>query len=168
MLAFISLYNIMGWPAFVGVAIMIVSIPLNTLLARLMKKQQEQQMKNRDERTRLMSELLSNVRSIKLYAWEHAFLRKILHERNDKELKLMRSIAIFNSLNSTLWITIPILVGFASFATAAAVYPYPLTSDVIFPALSLFMLLQFPLAMVGLHICHTCPLLMPMYSSRTL
>jgi hypothetical protein len=39
-------------------------------------------------------------------------------------------------------------VGFASFATAAAVYPRPLTSDIIFPALSLFMLVQFPIAMV--------------------
>ncbi|KZV64400.1 P-loop containing nucleoside triphosphate hydrolase protein [Peniophora sp. CONT] len=146
-LAFISLYNLLGWSAFVGVAIMLLSIPLNTFVARFLKKMQEQQMKNRDERTRLMSELLSNVRSVKLYAWEHAFLRKILHVRNEKELKLMRKIAIFNSLSSTLWITIPILVGFASFATAAAVYPYPLTSDIIFPALSLFMLLQFPLAM---------------------
>jgi len=29
-LAFVSLYNLMGWSAFVGVAIMIFSIPLNT------------------------------------------------------------------------------------------------------------------------------------------
>ncbi len=41
---------------------MIVSIPLNTLIARLLKKQQEQQMKNRDKRTRLMSDLLNNIR----------------------------------------------------------------------------------------------------------
>ena len=62
MLAFISLYNIMGWPAFVGVAVMIVSIPLNTLIARFLKKLQEKQMKNRDKRTRLMSDLLANIR----------------------------------------------------------------------------------------------------------
>lgn len=29
-LAFISLYNMLGWPAFVGVAIMLFSVPLNT------------------------------------------------------------------------------------------------------------------------------------------
>jgi ATP-binding cassette subfamily C (CFTR/MRP) protein 1 len=29
-LAFISLYNLLGWSAFVGVGIMIISIPLNT------------------------------------------------------------------------------------------------------------------------------------------
>ena len=41
---------------------MIVSIPLNTLIARFLKKLQEEQMKNRDKRTRLMSELLANIR----------------------------------------------------------------------------------------------------------
>lgn len=61
-LAFISLYNIMGWSAFVGVGVMIVSIPLNTIIARFLKRLQEQQMKNRDKRTRLMSELLANIR----------------------------------------------------------------------------------------------------------
>jgi ATP-binding cassette, subfamily C (CFTR/MRP), member 1 len=30
-LAFISLYNLLGWSAFVGVAVMIVSIPINTV-----------------------------------------------------------------------------------------------------------------------------------------
>jgi len=79
MLAFISLYNLLGWAAFVGVAIMIISIPLNTckpsllvlmalhsdeyvVIARILKRMQEQQMKNRDKRTRLMSELLSNIK----------------------------------------------------------------------------------------------------------
>ena len=61
-LAFISLYNLLGWSVFVGVAIMIISIPLNTMVARFLKKLQETQMKNRDKRTRLMSELLANIR----------------------------------------------------------------------------------------------------------
>lgn len=113
-LAFISLYNILGWPAFVGVAIMIFSIPLNTFIARLLKKMQEKQMKNKDQRTRLMSELLANIRrcvytcicvrvpanmmlcvgSIKLYAWENAFIRKILFVRNDLELKMLKKIGV--------------------------------------------------------------------------
>jgi hypothetical protein len=41
-----------------------------------------------------------------------------------------------------------VLVAFSSFATAAKMSSRPLTSDIIFPAISLFMLLQFPLAMV--------------------
>ncbi|KAK0238750.1 P-loop containing nucleoside triphosphate hydrolase protein [Armillaria nabsnona] len=146
-LAFISLYNMLGWPAFVGVAIMLFSVPLNTFIARILKRMQETQMRNRDMRTRLMSELLSNIKSIKLYAWEYAFLRKILTVRNEKELKMLKKIGIATSLNMMLWTGIPLLVAFSSFAVAALTSSKPLTSDVIFPAISLFMLLQFPLAM---------------------
>ncbi|KAH0582641.1 hypothetical protein H2248_010564 [Termitomyces sp. 'cryptogamus'] len=146
-LAFISLYDLLGWSAFVGVAIMIFSIPLNTFIARALKRMQEQQMKNRDKRTRLMSELLANIKSIKLYAWEYSFMRKISETRNNQELKMLRKIGVVTAFNTALWSGIPLLVGFSSFATAAAVSSKPLTSDIIFPAISLFMLLQFPLAM---------------------
>ncbi|TFK51703.1 multidrug resistance-associated ABC transporter [Heliocybe sulcata] len=146
-LAFVSLYNLLGWSAFVGVAIMVFSIPLNTYIASILKKMQEKQMKNRDKRTRLMSELLANIRSIKLYAWEHAFVRKILFVRNEEELKMLKKIGVATALNTTLWGAIPLLVAFSSLATAAFLSTKPLTSDVIFPSISLFMLLQFPLAM---------------------
>lgn len=146
-LAFVSLYNLLGWSAFVGVAIMIFSVPLNTSIARALKRMQEQQMKNRDKRTRLMSELLNNIKSIKLYGWENSFLRRVLEVRNEQELKMLKKIGIVTAGNMALWTGIPLLVAFASFATAAVVSPRPLTSDVIFPAISLFMLLQFPLAM---------------------
>ncbi|KAJ3985950.1 multidrug resistance-associated ABC transporter [Lentinula detonsa] len=148
-LAFVSLYNLLGWPAFVGVAIMVFSVPLNTFIARILKRMQQEQMKNRDKRTRLMSELLANIKSIKLYGWEFAFMRKILQVRNEQELVMLKKLGIVTSLNQMLWGGIPLLVAFSSFAVAATVSSQPLTSDVIFPAISLFMLLQFPLAMFG-------------------
>ena len=43
-----------------------------------------------------------------------------------------------------------VLVAFSSFAVASAVSNVPLTSDRIFPSISLFMLLSFPLAMASL------------------
>ncbi|CAE6434162.1 unnamed protein product [Rhizoctonia solani] len=146
-LAFVSLYNLLGWPAFVGVAIMIVSLPLNTFIARVLKKMQGVQMKNRDKRTRLMSELLNNIKSIKLYAWEDSFIRRILTVRNEQELKMLRKIGVTTAVSTTLWSGIPLLVAFGSFATAAYTSDKPLTADVIFPCISLFNLLQFPLAM---------------------
>ncbi|KAL1943159.1 hypothetical protein VTO73DRAFT_4830 [Trametes versicolor] len=149
-LAFVSLYNILGWPAFVGVAIMIVSIPLNTLIARFLKRLQERQMKNRDKRTRLMSDLLANIRSIKLYAWENAFIRWVSEVRNNQELRMLRKIGIVTSLNTSMWSGIPLLVAFSSFAVGAYTSGTPLTSDKIFPAISLYMLLQFPLTMFSM------------------
>ncbi|CAE6405604.1 unnamed protein product [Rhizoctonia solani] len=146
-LAFVSLYNLLGWPAFVGVAIMIISLPLNTFIARVLKNMQGEQMRNRDKRTRLMSELLNNIKSIKLYAWEDSFIRRILTVRNEQELKMLRKIGVTTAVSTTLWTGIPLLVAFGSFATAAYTGDKPLTADVIFPCIALFNLLQFPLAM---------------------
>ena len=61
-LAFVSLYNLLGWSAFVGVGIMVFSVPLNTVIANFLKNLQVKQMKSKDKRARLMSELLANVR----------------------------------------------------------------------------------------------------------
>ncbi|QRV89229.1 ABC transporter transmembrane region [Ceratobasidium sp. AG-Ba] len=146
-LAFVSLYNLLGWPAFVGVAIMVISLPLNTFIARVLKKMQGEQMKNRDKRTRLMSELLNNIKSIKLYAWEDSFIRRVLTVRNEQELKMLKKIGVTTAVSTTLWTGVPLLVAFGSFATAAYTGSKPLTADVIFPCISLFNLLQFPLAM---------------------
>lgn len=51
--------------------------------------------------------------------------------------------------NYALWSGVPLLVAFSSLAVAAVTSSKPLTSDIIFPAISLFMLLQFPLVMVS-------------------
>ena len=55
---------------------------------------QEQQMKNRDKRTRLMSEILSTIRTIKFFAWENTFIRRVFEVRNNQELKMLRKIGV--------------------------------------------------------------------------
>ena len=52
----------LGWSAFVGVGIMIFSIPLNTVIANFSKNPQVKQMKCKDKRSLFMSELLANIR----------------------------------------------------------------------------------------------------------
>lgn len=95
-LAFISLYNLLGWSAFCGVAVMLVSLPLNASIARYQKRLQVKQMAIKDKRTRLMNEILSNIKSIKLYSWERAFKQKVLDVRNNEELPMIRQIGVVN------------------------------------------------------------------------
>ena len=85
-------------------------IPVNGLIARFMKKLQKRQMKNKDQRSRLMTEILSNMKSIKLYAWTSAFMDKLAHVRNDLELKTLRTIGITQSVSNFTWSTTPFLV----------------------------------------------------------
>ncbi|EPQ30424.1 uncharacterized protein PFL1_01950 [Pseudozyma flocculosa PF-1] len=146
-LAFVSLYNLLGWSSMVGVAIMVVAVPLNTMLARYLRKLSERQMKVKDKRTRLMNEILTNIKSIKLFAWEEAFARKLYRVRNDEELKLLKRVGIVSATFNFFWTAVPFFVSLATFVTYAYTNPEPLTADIIFPAIALYQLLSFPIAM---------------------
>lgn len=146
-LAFTSLYYLLGWSAFAGVGVMIISLPLNTLLAKYMRKLGEQNMTIKDKRTRMMNEILTNIKSIKLFAWEEAFTEKLFEVRNGEELKLLKWVGTVNAFFNFFWTAIPFFVSLATFITYSITSDKPLTADIIFPALSLYQLLQFPLAM---------------------
>lgn len=150
LLCSISLYNLLGPSMFAGVGVMILMIPINGLIARLMKTLQQQQMKNKDSRTKLISEIINNMKSIKLYAWGSAFMKKLHSIRNDQELKTLRKIGAASSVANFTWSTTPFLVSCATFTVFVLVCDKPLTTDIVFPALTLFNLLTFPLAILPL------------------
>ncbi|TIB16346.1 hypothetical protein E3P89_00354 [Wallemia ichthyophaga] len=149
LLAFISLYNLLGWQSFVGVGVMIVSIPITTVIARYVKKLSLEQMKIKDKRTHVMNELLTNMKSIKLFAWEDSFAQKLLHIRNNEELHILRKIGVVNGISNFVWMLTPFLVSFTTFWVYSVTSKEPLTSDKIFPGLAIFQLLSFPLFMIS-------------------
>lgn len=144
----ISLYQLVGWAMLSGIAVMIVMIPINGFIARFMKRLQKQQMKNKDARSRLISEIINNMKSIKLYAWSTAFMNKLNHVRNDMELQNLRKIGAGQALANFTWSTTPFLVSCSTFAVFVFTRNVPLTTEIVFPALALFNLLTFPLAVL--------------------
>lgn len=147
-LCMVSLYQLVGPSMFAGVGVMILMIPLNGVIARMMKKLQITQMKNKDSRTRLMTEILNNIKSIKLYAWNTAFMNKLSHIRNDLELNTLRKIGATQSVANFTWQSTPFLVSCSTFTVFVLTSDRPLTTEIVFPALTLFNLLTFPLSIL--------------------
>lgn len=147
-LCMISLYKLVGPSMFAGIGVMILMIPLNGVIARMMKKLQITQMKNKDSRTRLMTEILNNIKSIKLYAWNTAFMNKLSHIRNDLELNTLRKIGATQSVANFTWQSTPFLVSCSTFTVFVLTSDRPLTTEIVFPALTLFNLLTFPLSIL--------------------
>ncbi|CAG8502871.1 1064_t:CDS:10 [Rhizophagus irregularis] len=145
-LALYFLHQTMGVSTYAGVGIMIMMVPVNAYLANKMKILQKKQMKNKDERIKLMNEILNGIKVIKLYAWEQAFLKKISYVRNDLELKTLKRLGYLYAVQSFTWTSTPFLVSFATFAVYVLISNSPLTVQVVFVAIPLFNLLQFPLA----------------------
>ncbi|KAF9429896.1 ATP-binding cassette, sub-C (CFTR MRP), member 9 [Podila epigama] len=146
-MALYLLHDTMGWAIFAGVTIMLLTIPINARLSVVMKTLQQAQMKNKDKRIKLMNEILNGIRVIKLYAWEGTFLQKVLTVRNDYELEAMKKIGYLWAVQSFTWASTPFLVSLSTFTVYVLVMQKPMTTDIVFPAIALFNLLQFPLAM---------------------
>ena len=144
----ISLYQLLGVSMFAGVGVMVLMIPINGVIARISKSLQKKQMKNKDARTRLMTEILNNMKSIKLYAWGQAFMNKLNEIRNDRELRTLRKIGAVTAVANFTWSTTPFFVSCLTFGLFVLLNDQPLSTDLIFPALTLFNLLTFPLAVL--------------------
>lgn len=147
-LCMISLYQLVGVSMFAGVGAMLLMIPINGFIARISKNLQKKQMKNKDARTRLMTEILNNMKSIKLYAWTTAFMSKLNVIRNDQELHTLRKIGAVTAIANFTWSTTPFFVSCSTFAVFVATQTTPLSTEIVFPALTLFNLLTFPLAVL--------------------
>jgi ABC-type bacteriocin/lantibiotic exporter with double-glycine peptidase domain len=150
----LSLYQLVGWSMLAGIAVMIIMIPVNGMIARFMKNLQKQQMKNKDARSRLIAEIVNNMKSIKLYAWGSAFMNKLNYIRNDQELKNLRKIGAGQAVANFTWSTTPFLVSCSTFAVFVLTGDKPLTTDIVFPALgtgSVIFYLARPLADLASH-----------------
>ncbi|KAG8166171.1 hypothetical protein KVR01_004723 [Diaporthe batatas] len=142
----ISLYQLVGWSMMAGVGVMLAMVPLNGIVARYMKTLQKEQMKNKDTRSRLIAEIVAMMKSIKLYSWGAAFMNKLNYVRNEQELKTLRKIGAAQAVANFTWSTTPFLVSCITFTVFVLTHKEPLTTDIVFPALALFNLLSFPLA----------------------
>lgn len=144
-----SLHGLLGNSMWAGVLIMIIMIPVNAVLARYQKKLQKTQMKHKDERSRLISEILNNIKSLKLYGWELPYLDRLNHVRNNKELANLKRMGVFSAFTTFSWNLAPFLVSCSTFGLFVLLNKnVSLSTDIVFPALSLFNLLSFPLAVV--------------------
>lgn len=145
-LALYFLYQEMGPSIFAGLGVMVAMIPVNAFLSTRQRKYQKVQMKNKDNRMKLIEESLSGIKVIKLYAWEPAFQLKIENVRK-KELETLKSIGYLSAIQSFTWSCTPFMVCFATFALYCVIGEEPFDATKIFVSLSLFNMLQFPLNM---------------------
>lgn len=147
------LYRILGFSSFAGIALMVLMLPVNLLIARQFRKVQNRILAGTDARIHATNEVLQNIRIIKYFAWERRF-EEIVNEKRKAELKSLRYRYIIWSIAATVWYGTPILITFTSFFLYTVVEKKDLTPSVAFPALSMFSLLRVPLDQLADMVAH--------------
>ncbi|OAA58984.1 ABC bile acid transporter [Niveomyces insectorum RCEF 264] len=147
------LYRVMGVSAIPGFIVMALLLPINIAFAKAFNLTQKRIMAATDKRIHATNEVLQNIRIVKYFAWELRF-GDIVGEKRRVELHALRQRFIVWACAVAVWNAVPILITFCCFFIYTVVEGKPLYPSVAFTAISLFMLLRYPLDQLGDMIAH--------------
>ncbi|GAB2245993.1 hypothetical protein Droror1_Dr00001486 [Drosera rotundifolia] len=143
-LALVILYRNLGLAAIsafvASVLVMVANFPLSTLL----EKYQDKLMESKDKRMKATSEILKNMRILKLQGWEMKFLSKIVELRKG-EIGWLKKFLYTWSVSSFIYWASPIFVAVVTFVSCMLL-GVPLESGKILAALATFRILQEPIS----------------------
>ena len=139
----LMLYWQVGISFLAGVALCLMCVPFNQWLSGRIIKYDVQYYEHRDERVKVITELLNGVRTVKLAALEDFFTRKIAKIRN-KEIYNIKRLKYLDAFCVYIWAALPVLLGVAIFTSYASL-GHPVTAATVFTVLCYVNLLIGPL-----------------------
>ncbi|GAB1601926.1 multidrug resistance-associated protein 1-like [Argonauta hians] len=149
-IALIMLYNTLNSSIFAGVVVLLLTIPLNGVIGKKMTNYRNDQMLVKDQRIKLINEILNGIKVLKLYAWETSFMKKI-NEIREKEMKILRTSAYLQAVGMFTWTSIPYLVTVATFvAYILSDRNQILDAQKAFVSLTLFNIIRSPINLLPL------------------
>lgn len=134
-----------GWPALIGVGILVLMVPLQAKIFLTLGRLRQMVAGTTDARIKLTQEYLHGMKIIKLFGWEFSFLDRIMDLRK-KEVGKIRFVNMWTSLLMGVSSSLPILASVLSFIVYAI--SNPLNPADIFSSLALFNLMRFPLILL--------------------
>ncbi|GLT57463.1 hypothetical protein SLA2020_304330 [Shorea laevis] len=142
-LALLILYKNLGLASVAAFISTIIVMLANFPLGRLQEKFQEKLMESKDKRMKATSEILRNMRILKLQAWEMKFLSRIIELRNF-ETGWLKKFVYTSAMTSFVFWVAPTFVSVATFGSCMLL-GIPLESGKILSALATFRILQEPI-----------------------
>nr|XP_029150836.1 ABC transporter C family member 13 isoform X4 [Arachis hypogaea] len=126
-----------------GLAITILLIPVNKWISQLIAIATEQMMKEKDERIRRTGELLTYIRTLKMYGWELIFSSWLMETRS-LEVKHLATRKYLDAWCVFFWATTPTLFSIFTFGLFTLM-GNQLDAAMVFTCLALFNTLISPL-----------------------
>ncbi|KAG5357793.1 Canalicular multispecific organic anion transporter 1 [Yarrowia sp. B02] len=139
-----SMYFLIGNAMWLGIVIMCALLPITAIISKIRFRQLKQLRKVRAKRYDATNDAIINIKSIKLYAWESLFAGKVMGLRSGQEVAMLRQIVLIKNIEKFIWKTATSFSSAAAFAWYVLVMHKDLTTEIAFPALSLFGILLGP------------------------
>ncbi|KAF8980102.1 Multidrug resistance-associated protein 6 [Entomortierella lignicola] len=144
----------MRWSVLCGLFMVVIITPIQGKAGQYFDTAQSAKSEAMDSRVRLMSQLLSNIKNVKMYGYEAAFKKKVDKYRVE-EIRLLRKNGLVISFLSIIFTCLPLFMAFVSFAIYASfegpdISRGEMNAQVIFVSLSLFGLLNKPIGVMSI------------------
>ncbi|KAJ7869640.1 hypothetical protein B0H13DRAFT_2202440 [Mycena leptocephala] len=140
------LYRLLGWAAFAGLFFVVISIPLNFLVAKLSVNYEKGIVTARDKRTSVVNEFISSIKFIKFGGAEEKWLKKT-NDARDEELGWLFKNRIVQLFHRVTWGLPPLMISVSSFFVYVK-QGNELTVATAFTALAVFNMVNVPLSVV--------------------
>ncbi|CAN1121510.1 ABC transporter C family member 13 [Linum perenne] len=137
------LYTQVRFAFLAGLAITILLIPVNKWISELIASATEKMMKQKDERIRRTGEILSHIRTLKMYGWEQLFSNWVMDTRI-LEVKHLATRKYLDAWCVFFWAATPTLFSLCTFGLFSLM-GYQLDAATVFTCLALFNNLISPL-----------------------
>ncbi|KAF9613378.1 hypothetical protein IFM89_007456 [Coptis chinensis] len=141
------LFGVVGLGALPGLVPFFICGILNIPFAKALQNSQSQFMIAQDERLRSTSEVLNNMKVIKLHSWEKKF-KNYIESLRDIEFKWLSKSQIVKSYGTGLYWMSPTLVSSIVFLGCAVTKSAPLNPTTIFTVLATLRSMSEPLTMI--------------------
>ena len=143
-LCIVYLIRLLGSSALVGLTILLLVMPLQAYISRLIVAVQERMLSVTDERLDLAGEVLACIKTVKFFAWEGPFATRMRDVRT-RELRVLCWYYILNVANGITFVGAPMLVTLATFGVHTTLFGRALTAEKAFTALAIFNTLRLSL-----------------------
>ncbi|XP_067948420.1 ATP-binding cassette sub-family C member 5-like [Watersipora subatra] len=140
-----SIYLLGAW-GILGFVTFFSFLPVQVLLSKVIFNMRRKAIPITDKRVKLMSEIITAIKLVKMYAWEKSFAKKISNIRKDERKILAKSLMV-QSLSAILPTTVPIFSSAFTFL-AMTCTGVDLTSTQAFVFISLLNALRFSLGVM--------------------
>ncbi|KAF9560869.1 multidrug resistance-associated ABC transporter [Agrocybe pediades] len=140
-LAIIFLYQLLGWSALVGVAVIVLFVPVQQFFTKRMGKLQKKKMKKTDARVQTITEALNVLRMVKMFGWERK-MSKRLDEKREEELRYLWKWMCLNLFNSAFTTLIPTTTTLFTYLTYTLIMKQELNASKIFSSMAVFSMLR--------------------------
>ncbi|GAB2228026.1 hypothetical protein Droror1_Dr00009855 [Drosera rotundifolia] len=141
------LFGVVGIGALPGIVPLVICGLLNVPMAKLLQKCQTQVTKAQDERLRATSEILNNMKIIKLQSWEDRF-KNLIESLRQNELKWLTESQYIRAAGSPLYWLCPTVISSVVFLGCAFLGSAPLNATTIFTVLVTLRNMSEPVRMI--------------------